>query len=160
VSAGNGELRAAAKELGVAWALIFDWIDSGVDGVPAPGSLCAVRLEDVSDTVAGVIDELRPDIVITPDAGDGHRDHAKIRDATLAAVAHTQHRPSQTYLWCLPRSLIAEFTNYATPGTPDHDITTVIDTTEFSTSAGGRSDCMRRRRRRSTRCHPRSSMRP
>ena len=116
----------------MAWALMFDWIDSGVDGVPIAGIALRRRaFESVSDAVAGVIDELRPDIVITPDVGDGHRDHAKIRDATLAAVEHTQHRPSQTYLWYLPRSLMAEFTNDATLGHPDDDIMTVIDTSKF-----------------------------
>jgi N-acetyl-1-D-myo-inositol-2-amino-2-deoxy-alpha-D-glucopyranoside deacetylase len=127
----EAELRAAAKELGVTRVVMFDWIDSGVDGEPAPGSLCAADLEDVSAAVAKVIDELKPDVVVTPDASDGHRDHAAIRDATLDAIERTQHRPSETYLWCLPRSLLTAFTSIPTLGTPDEEITMTIDTSAF-----------------------------
>ena len=66
-------------------------------------------------------------MVVTLDASDGHRDHAVIRDATLAALAHTTWRPTRTYLWCLPRSLLAGFAGVPGLGTPDEDITTWVD---------------------------------
>jgi N-acetyl-1-D-myo-inositol-2-amino-2-deoxy-alpha-D-glucopyranoside deacetylase len=125
------ELRAAAKEFGVTHVVMFDWIDSGVDGDPAPGSLCAANLDEVSAVVANLIEEVQPNVVVALDASDGHRDHAKIRDATLDALARTQHRPSETYLWCLARSLMTAFTNVPTLGTRDDEITMMIDTSEF-----------------------------
>jgi hypothetical protein len=39
-----------------------------------------------------VIDRLQPDVVVTIDASDAHRDHAQIRDATLAAVERSGPR--------------------------------------------------------------------
>jgi N-acetyl-1-D-myo-inositol-2-amino-2-deoxy-alpha-D-glucopyranoside deacetylase len=124
------ELRAAAAELGASRVVMLGWRDSGVDGDAAPGSLAAARVEDVAAAVARVIDDFRPDIVVTPDASDGHRDHAAIRDATLRAVEEAQARPARTYLWCLPRSLLSRYTGNPNLGTPDEQITTVIDTTE------------------------------
>ena len=47
------------------------------------------------------IDDVRPDVVVTLDGSDGHRDHVAIRDATLAAVRTAAHRPARTYLSCL-----------------------------------------------------------
>jgi LmbE family N-acetylglucosaminyl deacetylase len=34
------------------------------------------------------------------------------------------------YLWCLPRSLLSQFTGYDELGTPDEQITTVVDTSD------------------------------
>jgi N-acetyl-1-D-myo-inositol-2-amino-2-deoxy-alpha-D-glucopyranoside deacetylase len=87
--------------------------------------------------VRAVVDELRPDIVVTLDASDGHRDHAAIRDATVAAVDRARNPPAATYLWCLARSSMARWAEHVQGssaraysgelGTPDDDITTVVD---------------------------------
>ena len=87
-----------------------------------------------------VIDDLRPDVVVTLDASDGHRDHAAIRDATLAAVDTAQQPPAATYLWCLARSSMARWAEHMRStgggdaylalgelGTPDEDITLTVD---------------------------------
>jgi N-acetyl-1-D-myo-inositol-2-amino-2-deoxy-alpha-D-glucopyranoside deacetylase len=87
-----------------------------------------------------VIDAWRPDVVVTLDASDGHRDHAAVRDATLAATDVARHRPDAVYLWCLARSSMAQWAErlratgggeaylaVAELGTPDDEITTVID---------------------------------
>jgi len=126
----EAELRAAASELGASRVVMLGWRDSGVDGEAAAGSLAAADVEDVAAAVARVIDEVRPDVVVTPDASDGHRDHAAIRDATLRAVELAAVHPPRVYLWCIQRSLIAAFTGNPELGTPDDEITTVIDTTE------------------------------
>ncbi len=127
----EAELRAAAGELGVARVEMLDFRDSGVDGEPAPGSLAAAAVEDVATPLVALIDELHPDVVVTLDGSDGHRDHAALRDGTLAALRQSTWRPARTYLWCLPRSLLTRVTGFETFGTPDEDITTVIDTTEL-----------------------------
>ena len=43
----EAELRAATGLLGVSRVEVLDWLDSGVDGAPAPGSLAAASREDV-----------------------------------------------------------------------------------------------------------------
>ena len=64
------------------------------------------RPRDVESAIAAIVEELRPDIVVTLDGSDGHRDHAVVRDATLAALQTTTWRPSRTYL-VVPPPLVA-----------------------------------------------------
>ena len=123
----EAELREAARILGASRVDLLDWVDSGVDGEPAAGSLVAAPAADVEAAVAATLADVRPDVVVTLDASDGHRDHAKIRDATLAAVASARDKPAAVYLWCLPRSLMRRFTGLDTLGTPDQDLTTIVD---------------------------------
>jgi N-acetyl-1-D-myo-inositol-2-amino-2-deoxy-alpha-D-glucopyranoside deacetylase len=129
-AAREAELRAAARELGVARVVMLGWRDSGVDGEPAPESLAAAATTDVAAAVARVLDDEQPDVVVTPDGLDGHRDHAAIAKATLHAVREVSAPPARTYVWCLPRSLLGEFVGDPTIGTPDETITTVLDTKE------------------------------
>src|SRR5205085_9726042 len=98
------ELRAAASILGVGTVELLGYVDSGMAGDPEPGTLAAADPSLVASEVQSVIDAFRPDVVVTPDGSDGHRDHAAIRDATLAAADSSHHRPAATYLWCLARS--------------------------------------------------------
>ena len=123
----EAELRAACAILGVARVDVLGWLDSGTAGPPAQGSLAAAPPEDVAAAITHLIDEVRPDVVVTLDAGDGHRDHAVVRDAMLVAIERATHRPSRTYLWCLARSLLGAFTGNPSLGTPDDDITTEVD---------------------------------
>lgn len=137
------ELRAAAAILGVGTVQLLDYVDSGLTGNPEPGTLAAAEPSHVASEVRSVIDEVRPDVVVTPDASDGHRDHVMMRHATLTAVDTSHHRPAATYLWCLARSSMARWADFRRAagddndaylslgelGTPDEDITTVIDVT-------------------------------
>jgi len=125
------ELREACRLLGAARVEVLGYVDSGVDGEPAPDALAAAPAAEVRDRVAALIDEIRPDVVVTLDASDGHRDHAVVRDATLAALEQVAHRPRRTYLFCLARSLMHEFTGVATLGTPDEDLTTLVDVADL-----------------------------
>jgi LmbE family N-acetylglucosaminyl deacetylase len=127
----EAELRSAAAMLGVGRVELLGWRDSGVDGSPAPGALAAADTADVAAALAAWIDELQPDIVITPEGSDGHRDHLAVRDATLAALRISQWRPTRTYLWCLTRSALAEFTGVPDIGTPDEQITTIVDVAPY-----------------------------
>lgn len=123
----EGELRAATGRLGVGRVEVLGWRDSGMDGPPPPGSLAAAAVDEVAARVAAIIDDVRPDVVVTLDASDGHRDHAAIRDATIAAAQGCAGRRPRLYLWCLPASLMLRFTGQAHLGTPDESITTVVD---------------------------------
>ena len=125
------ELRQACALLGVGRVDLFDYLDSGVDGDPAPGSLAAADPTVLRNRIAGLIDELTPDVVVTLDASDGHRDHAAVRDATLAALDVATCRPAATYLFCLARSLMTEFTGVDSLGTPDEELTTLVDVADL-----------------------------
>jgi LmbE family N-acetylglucosaminyl deacetylase len=139
----ESELRDAARLLGVERVVLFDWHDSGIDGDPAPGTLAATPLNDVAEAVGTVIDEFGPTVVVTLDGSDGHRDHAHVRDATVSAVERRALTDTRLYFHCLPRSLMrrwveemrrqqpdSDYLGFADLGTPDDQITTVIDTTE------------------------------
>ena len=139
----EGELRAAAALLGVERVVLFDWEDSDMDGPPAAGTLVAAPLQDVAAALVPVIDEVRPHIVVTLDASDGHRDHVHMRDATLMAVEQANWAVPRVYLWCLARSLMgawvehlrsidptSDYLHLGQLGTPDDEITCVLDASE------------------------------
>ena len=136
----EAELRAAGAILGVGTIVLLDHADSGMDGDPAPGALATADAATVVGEVRDVVEAFRPDVVVTLDGSDGHRDHAVIRDATLAAVDAADHVPAATYLWCLARSSMTRWADHmrsvgggtayvdvAELGTPDDEITTVVD---------------------------------
>jgi N-acetyl-1-D-myo-inositol-2-amino-2-deoxy-alpha-D-glucopyranoside deacetylase len=133
----EAELREAARILGVGSVVVLRHADSGLDGEPVPGTLAAAPTESVVTEVSAVLEDVRPDVVVTLDASDGHRDHAIMRDATLAAVDAAEHAPAATYLWCLARSSMARWAQHVHGheaylamgelGTPDDEITTVLD---------------------------------
>lgn len=140
----EAELRRAAELAGVGRVELFDWIDSGMDGPAAPGTLVAAPLDDVTARIAAVIDDVRPTVVVTLDGSDGHRDHIHVREATVAAAETSTWRPSRVYLHCLPQQLMRKWVDVLRAdqpdsqhldlgdlGTPESEITTVIDTARF-----------------------------
>ena len=54
----EAELRAAAAILGVVDVELLDYLDSGVDGEPAEGSLAAADTHDVAQLLAARIELL------------------------------------------------------------------------------------------------------
>ena len=125
-------------------AELFDWRDSGMDGEPVTGSLCAAPVAEVAEVIASLIDDVRPTVVVTLDASDGHRDHVHIRDATLEAARSSAWEPAAVYLHCLPQLLMrkwvealrrehpdSEHLGLGDLGTPEEEITTVIDTADL-----------------------------
>lgn len=137
----EAELRAAATTLGVAEVEVLGLADSGMSGEPAPDSLCGVPADELAATVAASLARHRPDVVVTLDGGDGHRDHLRLRHVLEDLLADTA---TALYLHCLPRSLMQEwvrhhagedhaaaYTGHVEIGTPDEQLTTIIDTAEF-----------------------------
>lgn len=131
------ELHEAAAVLGVDQVETLGLLDSGMDGDPSPGTLCATPLEQLTARVRDAVDRHRPSVVLTLDGSDGHRDHVRVRDAVLAAV----EPDTALYLHCLPRSLAhawlleragaaaaAEYAAMPQFGTPDEEVTTMLDT--------------------------------
>lgn len=134
------ELRRAAAALGVAEVELLDFADSGMGGDAAPATLTGAPYADVVSAVTASVRRFAPDVLVTLDASDGHRDHARIRDATLEA-ARTTGVP-RVYLACLPRSLMRRWCDHmarhrpemahldadtAQLGTPDELLTTEVD---------------------------------
>src|SRR5690606_36229361 len=87
--------------------------------------------------------EVRPHIVVTLDASDGHCDHVHVRDDTIRAVECSAWSVRRLYLWCLARSLMEAWVNHLREldptsdylelgrlGTPDDEVTTVLDAAE------------------------------
>ena len=138
----EAELRSAGTALGVAHFILLDYVDSGMTGETGPRTLAGAPLDDVISDVRNVVDQVKPDIVVTldPDHGDGHRDHAVIGQATVQACRHFPH--TRVYTWTVPRRLLARWfaelkrvrpdsahleLDQRGLGRPEQQITTVLD---------------------------------
>jgi LmbE family N-acetylglucosaminyl deacetylase len=132
------ELLEAAALLGVRRTVLLDFVDSGMDGDADPGTLYGVDPAAVTAAIRAVAAETDPDVLVSLDAGDGHRDHARARDAAVEVAAE---RGVPAYLHALPRSLMTRWAEhmatarpemahlrYAELGTPDEDVAVVIET--------------------------------
>lgn len=110
------ELRRALGELGVTSHLLgasgpgghLTYRDSGMAGSAAaahPRAWAGADLADAAAAVRALIDEVRPDVVVTYDAtgGYGHPDHVRTHEATCHAVATSADAPV-LYAVLTPRS--------------------------------------------------------
>jgi LmbE family N-acetylglucosaminyl deacetylase len=133
------ELREAAALLGVRRVDLLGFGDSGMDGPAGPGTVVGAGVGELLDAVDASVAAFRPDVLVTLDGGDGHRDHVRVRDATLT-VAHRRGLPA--YLVALPRSFMRRWADHMSRvdpgspylhlgelGTPDEDVSVVLDTT-------------------------------
>ena len=138
----EAELHRAADRLGAARVELLGYRDSGFDGEPGPGTLCATPVEEVARVLGRLIDDLRPTVVVVLDGSDGHRDHLQVRAAVHALLPRlTEPRPAVVE-HCLPNALMRRWleemrsvrpdTAYhaldpAGLGRADADITDVVD---------------------------------
>lgn len=133
----EAELRRAGEILGTDVIEFLDIPDSGMSDEPRVGSICAIEFDALKTAVAAAIERHEPSVIVTLDGSDGHRDHLRIRDAVLAVA------PPEVpvYLHCPPKSLMRQWLIHRTGeasaevyaalpdiGTPDEDVTTLIDT--------------------------------
>ena len=146
------ELRAAARLLGAREPYFMGYRDSGMAGTPAnqdPRSLVRTPVDVVGGKVLEFIRRLKPELVITFDAGGvyGHPDHIAIHQATgwaLQVLARdADARLPSLYYTALPRGHLQRLLeearqrgipppqgsgiNLETLGTPDELVTTVVD---------------------------------
>ena len=137
----ESELRAAADLIGVERLDLLGFLDSAMAGDPEPGTLVAADQSLVRSRILRAVDAFRPDVIVTLDGSDGHRDHARVRDVAIEVAAE---RGVPVYLHCLPRSVMGRWADYMSErhadsayltlgelGTPDEQISHVVDTTEF-----------------------------
>jgi N-acetyl-1-D-myo-inositol-2-amino-2-deoxy-alpha-D-glucopyranoside deacetylase len=84
------EMKCAAEILGLAGVLYLGFRDSGMPGSPDnqhPNALITAPVEAAAERVVRIIREIKPDVVVTHDAGGGygHPDHIATHHAVVAA---------------------------------------------------------------------------
>ncbi len=84
------ELQCAAQVLGLADVICLGYRDSGMLGSEQnkhPQALAMAPVEEVAGRMVKIIRELKPDVVVTHDAGGGygHPDHIATHNATIKA---------------------------------------------------------------------------
>ncbi|WP_116450424.1 PIG-L deacetylase family protein [Blastococcus litoris] len=141
----EAELRRAAARLGVARVDLLGYRDSGFDGDLPGGSLCAAPVEEVAAVLGSLIREQAPQVLLTLDGSDGHRDHLHVGAAVREAVAALEGPAPLLVEQCLPNSLLRRWldemravrpdTAYhaldpAGLGRDDADITDVVGTSD------------------------------
>jgi N-acetyl-1-D-myo-inositol-2-amino-2-deoxy-alpha-D-glucopyranoside deacetylase len=149
----TAELENAAGMLGVARLEFLGYRDSGMAGTPSndnPESFHSAPLAEAGERLETFILEERPDVVVTytSDGTYGHPDHIKAHHTTVAALdlaARRGFEPQKFYLQAIPRGWLKEMAKRAKEagvdlegpantliGTPDEDITTSVDVSEFA----------------------------
>ena len=134
------ELREAARALGVDQVDVLGFVDSGMSGEAPTSTLVGADQGAVTDAVRRCVAAFTPDVLVTLDGSDGHRDHARIRDVTIAVG---EELGTPVYLHCLARRLMrrwaerlaerdpgSSYLGLGELGTPDQDISIVVDTSE------------------------------
>jgi LmbE family N-acetylglucosaminyl deacetylase len=153
------ELERSCQILGVTHLERLDYRDSGMMGWPQneeAGSFWTTPVADAADRLAELFRRYQPDVVVTYDANGfyGHPDHIQANRITLAAAQRTGI-PAKLYYTAVPRSAMAEFGRRLQElgiefprdeaesddapsgppeewGTPDEDVTTVVDVSGYT----------------------------
>ena len=107
------ELDESCRILGVTRLVLLGYHDSGMMGWEQndqPGSFWSTPIDDAAAKLAAVIDEERPDVVITYDENGfyGHPDHIQANRVTRAAIERSALSP-KLYYATIPRSGFARF---------------------------------------------------
>jgi LmbE family N-acetylglucosaminyl deacetylase len=143
------ELANSADLLGVDRLECLGYVDSGMDGWPEnkdPAVFINQPLDEVVDRIAAVIDEERPQVVVTYDERGfyGHPDHIVTHLATMAAVARTE-LVQKVYFPAIPASHLAAYLELAKDaglvlpewledpdwGVPDELVATEVDCARY-----------------------------
>jgi len=143
------ELERSASLLGVDRLELLGYHDSGMVGWPQndeEGAFIRQDLDEVAARIAVVIDEERPQVVVTYDANGfyGHPDHIFTHRATMAAVAASDS-VEKLYFPAVPASMLQGFLDLAVEagmtlpewleapdwGTPDELVATEVDCTPW-----------------------------
>lgn len=139
------ELVAACKHLGDIDLRMLGYHDSGMEGTPendAPHAFMNTDLAEVTSKVEEIFREVRPDVVVTYNeyGAYGHPDHIRAHEAAVAASRAVGVK--KLYYTAFPRSLMLagrevwgddgfSEEDIDRIGTPDEEITTVIDTMAY-----------------------------
>ena len=149
------ELRDAMAVTGVTDIRFLNYRDSGMDGTADnehPNSLHQADPQAVVSALAEIMNETRPNIVVThdPSGGYGHPDHKAMCNHTTDAYTLVAGNPEMPgtclYYVCFPRSNFQRMwrkmveMNISPPfasrdidkvGTPDDEVTTILDISRY-----------------------------
>ena len=148
------ELRNAMAITGISDIRFLDYRDSGMDGTDDnlhPNAYCNADDDAIIGQLTGIIAEINPHLVLThdPSGGYGHPDHKTMCSHATAAAERASDPDAATpllYYTCFPRSVFQrmwqEMTDRGitppfavdavdTLGTPDEDVTTTLDVSEW-----------------------------
>jgi LmbE family N-acetylglucosaminyl deacetylase len=147
------ELEESSKILGVTDLEVLGYADSGMAGWSTndvPGSFWTTPVEQAASRLAALIEQYRPDVVVTydPNGFYGHPDHIQAHRITMAALESTGSQ-AKIYWTTMPRSAMAKFAEMAREagmdigdagdpgefpeiGLPDDQITTWVDIAAFA----------------------------
>lgn len=87
----EAEVCQAAIVLGVEEVMFLDLVDSGFAGDAPDDALISMPVDRLAGRLLEQLTVLRPDVVLTLDGSDGHRDHVHLRDAVGIAVTGLRH---------------------------------------------------------------------
>ena len=137
----EGELRDAAEVLGVDRVDLLGLLDSGMSGEAGPDTVVGADASLLRGHIARAVDAFEPNLIVTLDGSDGHRDHARVRDLAIEVAVE---RGLPVYLHCLLRSVMKQWADRMARehsdsvylalgelGTPDEQVTHVVDTSQF-----------------------------
>jgi len=110
------ELLDAAAILGIASVRFLDFRDSGMFGTESNGNPSAFiqqPTEKVATRLAGILEEIRPDVVITfsEEGGYLHPDHVHIHDTVAATSKLAPELVPHLYYSSFPREYFQEIAN-------------------------------------------------
>jgi len=113
------ELRCACATLGIEPPRILDYPD---------GALSAVDPEDIVAHILALVDEIRPQVMLSfgPDGLSGHPDHIAIGSCAAEAFRRAQE-PAVLYTVAVPRSLAKRLNMRAIRPVPDEAIALSVD---------------------------------
>ena len=118
----SAEMKCAAQVLGLAGVVYLEYRDSGMQGSADnkhPDALAMAPVDEIAALMVKIIRELKPDVVVTHDAGGGygHPDHIATHNAVVkafyAAADPTQYpsaglafQPSKLYFLVRPHGFM------------------------------------------------------
>jgi len=107
----EAELRCAAAELGLKQVFFLGYHDSGMTTSNDPHAQTNASLDEVSDRVLKIIQQVQPAVVLTfdPIGGYRHPDHIHIHQATVLAVGQALSQgegPARLYFHTIPRGFL------------------------------------------------------
>ena len=108
------ELANAMKELGVKdHRFLGEYRDSGMMGAPQnenPASFWKCDVEEAAKQLASIIDEIKPQVMVTYDefGGYGHPDHIQTHRVAMRAAEISNWKIQKIYWNIMPKSVVAQ----------------------------------------------------